>query len=168
LGQLSRHLNRVQKLFGFTLHVNVGFQILRLVFLQIRQSQNLVTIGAVLRLHDEASFEHVSQVSRVVAWDGVVFACDDLRVEALHGCGAEGRQERDHFVEDAAQRPDVRLVVVGLIFPHFWRAVVGRARLGAQQALLGHFAHIEVAELDDASLGQEEIGALDVPVTNFE
>jgi len=138
------------------------------VFLQIRQSQNLVTIGAVLRLHDEASFEHVSQVSRVIAWDGVVFACDDLRVEALHGCGAEGRQERDHFVEDAAQRPDVRLVVVGLIFPHFWRAVVGRARLGAQQALLGHFAHIEVAELDDASLGQEEIGALDVPVTNFE
>ena len=40
----------------------------------------------------------------------------------------EGWVGGDHLVEDAAERPDVRLVVVGLVLEHLRRAVRQRSR----------------------------------------
>ena len=73
----------------------------------------------------------------------------------------------NHFVEHAAETPDVRFEIVRQVFPNFGGAVVGCSRLRPQESLLCDLRHIEVAELDHAGLGKEQVCALDVSVANF-
>ena len=49
---------------------------------------------------------------------------EDLQDQALHVAGLEGVLQRRHLVEDAAERPDVRFVVVGLVVADLRRQVV--------------------------------------------
>ena len=52
-----------------------------------------------------------------------------------------------HFVGYAAERPNIGLKVVGLVLPDFGAGVVGRARLRVQEAPLGDFGDVQIAEL---------------------
>lgn len=74
----------------------------------------------------------------------------------------------DHFVEDTAETPNVTSVVVGLIFPNFGGTVVRCSSLCSEESLLGHFADIQIAKFDDTSLGQEQIGTLNIPVADLQ
>lgn len=103
-----------------------------------------------------------------MGWHSVVGTTGDLCGQSLHALRSERRQKRYHFVEDAAQAPDVARVVVWLIFPDFWTGVVRRSRLSREQALLGDLGHIQVAELEHSGFGEEEVRALDVSVDYFE
>ena len=60
------------------------------------------------------------------------------------------------------------MVIVRHVLPHFWAGVVRRAGLSAEHALLGDFGDVEIAKLDDASFGEEEVCALDIAVTDFQ
>lgn len=98
----------------------------------------------------------------------LILACDDFRVEAFHSGRSEGRLVGDHFIQDAAETPDVRAVVVGLVLPHFGAGVVWRARLGSKHTAFRHFGHVQIAEFNDPLLGQEQVRTLDIPVANFQ
>ena len=117
-----------------------------------------------LRVNPEHVCQHFSQLLRVLPVNGWVLALEHALVESVHVVGAEGRLERAHFVQDAAQRPDIRLRPVRLILPHFWACVVRSACLRVQEALLGDFADIQITQLRIAILLQENIGALQISV----
>lgn len=71
-----------------------------------------------------------------------VLAFDHLFVQALHVVGPEGWVQGAHFVENAAQRPNVTFGVVGHIPPDFRTGVVRGTRLCITQPLLHDFGHI--------------------------
>ena len=81
----------------------------------------------------------------------------------MHQVGLlEWRKERKQLVDDAANGPDVTLVRVGTILPYLW-AQVHRAPIfvGARFVwTLEHLAAAQVAQLDDARLGDEHIRRL--------
>ena len=69
-----------------------------------------------------------------------------------------------HFVEDAAERPDVRLLIVGFLLADLGREVVGRANscLRTVVRVLEHSGNAEVANLDLTALSHENILRLKV------
>ena len=73
-----------------------------------------------------------------------------------------------HLVSYAAERPNVRLKIVWLVFPHLRARVVRGARLRVQQALLGHLTHIQVAQLGCGVLIQEYVGTLHVAMEDVQ
>jgi hypothetical protein len=75
----------------------------------------------------------------------LVLPLEHLLVQATLVLGRKGWLQRAHLVDDLAQRPNVRLYVVGLILPHLGTGVVRRARLGVKESLLGHLRYIQVA-----------------------
>lgn len=90
--------------------------------------------------------------------------CDDKRrlVGAREGEAARG----DEFVQDDAERPDVRLAAVGPPLAQLrrkveWRADERRSESGGGRELP---CHAEVAELDAAARGEKDVPRLDVAV----
>ena len=78
----------------------------------------------------------------------------------VHVPPAERRLQREHLVDDAAQRPYVRLVTVGLVLPDLGARVVRGARLRVVQAVLvGGLAHVHVAQF-----GLVEVAAVSLPL----
>jgi hypothetical protein len=87
----------------------------------------------------------------------------DLLVEALHILCGEGRLECNHLVENAPERPNVRLDIVRLVAPDLGARIVGSASLGVvQSALVGNFRDIHVAELGSEVSIQEDVRALEI------
>ena len=82
-----------------------------------------------------------------MAGNGWELAFQDPFKEAIHVICTERRHKSAHLVRDTAQRPDVRLQVVGLVLPDLGTGVVGSSRLRVQQSLLGDFGYVEIAKL---------------------
>lgn len=81
-------------------------------------------------------------------------------VKVVHVTPAERRLQREHLVDDAAQRPQVRLVTVGFVLPDLGARVVRCARLRVVQAVLvGGLAHVHVAQF-----GLVEVAAVGMPL----
>lgn len=59
-------------------------------------------------------------------------------------------------------------MVIWLFLPDFGAGIVRSACLSLEQSFLGYLGDIEVAKLDHALLGHEQIGTLDVSVDYFE
>lgn len=128
LAEIQGASNRVKKLFW---HVLSGFDVIQSfcdVLYDARQFQNLVAVRPLARLHLKALLKHVLQLLRVFGRDLLVLARDHLTPQVLHALPGKGRPARAHFVQNAAQAPNVALVVVGHVFPDFGTGVVGRAR----------------------------------------
>lgn len=100
--------------------------------------------------------------------DSGTVAFDHLLVEAFHVVGMEGWLQSCHLIEDTPQRPDIGLVVVGLVLPDLRRGVVGRAGLGVEEPFFGDLGDVHVAQLDRAILVEEDVGRLHVSVVDFE
>lgn len=66
--------------------------------LQAGHAEKLVTIVTLTRADLKTGFQDIVQVLGVAGRNGVIFASNDFRVEALHSGGAEGRHLGDHFV----------------------------------------------------------------------
>lgn len=58
----------------------------------------------------------------------------DSSEELIHVLGLEGWPQCKHLVDYAAERPDVRLEIVGLVSPDLRRGVVRSSRLCAIHA----------------------------------
>jgi len=93
-------------------------------------------------------------------------AARDLEHERGHVLGVEGVLQRRHLVHAAAERPHVRLGVVGLVGEELGTHVVGRADDcgGHVVGALEHSGNAQVAHLDDLVLGQEDVLRLQVSV----
>ena len=96
-------------------------------------------------------------------------AFQNLLVKALHVLCLEGRFERDHFIDDTAQTPDVTLNVVWLVFPDFWRSVIRRASLSVVESLLVcNLADVHVSQLCLHIVVQENVGTFQIPVHDLD
>ena len=98
--------------------------------------------------------------------DGRVAAVNDLQDERRQAVAVEGVLEGHHFVKQAAQRPDVALLVVRLVFAQLGRHVVRRANHGLGKVALGgeHLGNAKVAQLGQALRRQKHVLGLDVAV----
>lgn len=69
----------------------------------------------------EHLLHQVLQVIGVRVRDGRLHAAQNLEHQPLHAVRVEGVFQRDHLLQDAAQRPHVALLVVGLLLADFGR-----------------------------------------------
>lgn len=131
--------------------------------------EDLAHGGAFHRILDKHLLDDQLEVLGVVRRDSGVGRAQDLEDEALHGVGVEGVAERAHLVEDAAEGPDVRLLVVGLLLADLRGQVVGRADggLGAVVGVLEHSGDAEVADFDLSVLVHEDVLRLEVSVEDL-
>lgn len=109
------------------------------------------------------------ELFRVLGGDPVVLAGLDLHGETEVAVSFERRPERGHFVHDATERPDVRLLVVLLLVDLLGRHVVRRAHMGLGK--LGLAVHdprqAEVADLGVVVGVKKNVAGLKVAVQDF-
>ena len=112
--------------------------------------QNFSHAGALLGLFDQHVGDDAFQIIGIGGRDGGVVATQDFEHEALHGVGVKGVPQCDHLVEDAAQRPYVRLLVVRLLLADLRREVVRSTdgRLGAIVSVLKHACNTEISDFN--------------------
>lgn len=77
--------------------------------------------------------------------------------------------QRAQLVQHAAKRPDIRLIVVGLLLTEFWRKVIGSANncIRHFQRRLKLLSNPQIPNLDNVVLRQEHVDCLNVPVQNL-
>lgn len=75
-------------------------------------------------IFDQHVRQKILQVLGVMRWDLRVAASQDLQHEALHGVGIESMPQGHHLVEDAAEGPNIRFLVVWLFLTDLGREVV--------------------------------------------
>lgn len=85
------------------------------------------------------------QLLRVPRVDGLEVPSHDGLVQSLHVLSLEGRLQGRHLVNYAAQGPDVRFHVVGLVLPHLGARIIWCAGLSVQESIFGHFRDVEIA-----------------------
>lgn len=102
--------------------------------------------------------------------NGVELSSHDFENESTLVVGFEGVAEGAQFVEDAAEGPDVALVVVGLLFAKLGRQVVGCANNGVGHVVgLGEaLGDSEVSDLDLVGFAEEHVDGLDISVEDLE
>mmetsp|Transcript_88708 Transcript_88708/g.248189 ORF Transcript_88708/g.248189 Transcript_88708/m.248189 type:complete len:267 (+) Transcript_88708:204-1004(+) len=114
----------------------------------------------------QATGHHRPQVTRVCLSDGLVLAAHNPRQQRhLIPC-IEGVLKRAQLVHHAPVRPDVALLVVGLLLAHLGRQVVGGANQGLREArgLAEDPCNAQVPNTDVVNGVQKHVQRLDVPV----
>lgn len=96
---------------------------------QLTSLQHVRTVGSQLGVQLQAQLYHVHQVFRILGRKGRDAALAHTLKEHIHVVRAERGLKGNHFVEDAAQTPNVALVVIGLVLPDFRAGVVWSSRL---------------------------------------
>lgn len=86
----------------------------------------------------------------------------------MHALGSEWWQKGAHFVKDASETPNIAEVVIWLVLPNLGTGIVWSSCLSREESSLGNFRDVEISELDDAILGDENVGAFDISMDNFQ
>ena len=108
---------------------------------QLVASRPFFDVDAEHILHDAPN------VVRIVVRNLRINSLAHALIQVVHVPPAEWRFERQHLVDHAAERPDVRLVAVRLVVPDLGRGVVGRASLRVVEAvLIGNLANVHISE----------------------
>ena len=108
---------------------------------QLVASRPFFDVDAEHILHDAPN------VVRIVVKNLRINSLAHALIQVVHVPPAERRLERQHLVDHAAERPDVRLVAVRLVVPDLGRGVVGRASLRVVEAvLIGNLANVHISE----------------------
>ena len=103
---------------------------------ELRHSHQLVTSRSLCRGDMQHRLYHGVEVFRVVLRQPVVLTFQNRLEQPLHVFGLEGRFERDHLVNDAAQGPDVALKVIWFISPDLRTRIVRSTRLSIVETVL--------------------------------
>lgn len=94
---------------------------------------------------------------------------EDALEQPLHVFCLEGRLERDHLVDDAAETPDVTLDVVRLVLPNFGTRVVWRPSLRVVEAcLVCDLRYVHVTQLGRHVVVQEDVCAFEVSMHDLD
>lgn len=91
--------------------------------------ENLFAARSLVWVYLKKKFNQVVQIAGVVVWNFFVGTREHRFEQLVHCLRAERRIKGRHLVDDAAKRPNIALVVVGLIFPDLGTRVVGRPSL---------------------------------------
>ena len=90
---------------------------------------------------------HLPNVIWVVIWNPGVDSPANTLEELVHILAVKWRFQRQHFVDDAPQRPDITLKAIRFVFPHFRWCIIWRSCLRVIKALVRcDFWHIHVAQ----------------------
>lgn len=97
-------------------------------------TQKRIARGSESGIRLENHLDEVEKRLGVEAFSGEAFGVriagsNDSLIKFLHVVGLEGRSEGNHLIQDAAQRPNVTLLIVGSILPNFRTRIVGRSCL---------------------------------------
>lgn len=151
-------------------------QILALCFLREKlfdqrfydwEAENLIAGRPVTRWNIKHELNNRCHLLAEVVRNPWVFALDNFLVKTLHIVRSEWRIESAHFVEDAAERPNVTLRIVGHVAPYFGACVIWRSCLRVTEALFDNLWHIEVAEFGLHVSVKENVGTLHVSVEDL-
>ena len=74
----------------------------------------------------------------------IILTFHDLLVETVHILSSKRGHQGGHFIEYTTDRPDVTSVIIGSVFPNFWRRVVRSTRLSVKESFFGNFGNIQV------------------------
>ena len=131
--------------------------------------QDLAHTWPLLRLFDQHLSNDTLQVFRVRRRNGWVVAAEDLEYETLHRVCVEGVPQRNHLIQDAAKRPNIWLLVVGLLLADLgWQIVwCSDSRLGTVVSVLQDASNSKVTDLDLAALSHENVLGLEVTMEDF-
>lgn len=136
----------------------------------------LVAVRTLIRIYAQHQLDYRPDVIGVVVRNPREDTFAHAFIQMVHITATEGWLKSKHLVDDAAKGPDIRLVTVGLILPHLGGGVVRSARLRVvKPVLVGHFAHVHVAEFRLVKvpafhlcrilvLEHKNVGRLDVPM----
>lgn len=176
VGGLGQPVGEVQQILGHADRVEEGTLAVKEVvggkqaldpFSHDRHFQDTLAARPHLGRHLDQGLHQVCEVRGV---DVRYFRVDTSKyflIEPLHVVSSKRRFQGYRFIEHAPERPDVALVVVGLISPDLGARIVRRPRLSVEHALLGDLGNIHVAQLTTAVLVEEHVGALQVPMKNL-
>ena len=67
---------------------------------------------------------HVHEVFGILRRERWKPALAHFSEKCIHVVSSEGRVQCTHFIQDAPQAPNVALVVIGLVLPHFRASVI--------------------------------------------
>ena len=108
---------------------------------QLVASRPFFDVDAEHILHDAPN------VVRIVVRNLRINSLAHALIQVVHVPPAKRRLERQHLVDHAAERPDVRLVAVWLVVPDLGQGVVGRTSLRVVEAvLIGNLANVHISE----------------------
>lgn len=95
--------------------------------------------------------------------------CDDFVDDHVERVSLKRSMQSAHFIENAAQHPHVRLIVIALPHADFRRKVVRSAERGFGKVVgaLQHFGDAEVTQLHLVQFGQEDVLTLQISVQYF-
>jgi len=118
---------------------------------------------------DQHVGQQVFQVLRVVRWYLGIIASENFEHQALHAVSVEGMAQCHHLIQNAAERPDVRLLVVRFFLADLWREVVRCANgsLCTVVSVLQHSRNSEVADLYRPVLVHENVLGLQVTMQDL-
>jgi hypothetical protein len=165
--QIFRELNSLKK--DVLLLVLISLMLLREILLELLkesgETHDLVTVGPRTSSYLDQSLAHRPKVMRVSLWYSCQVTFEYFLIQPLHILGCERRLESNHFIEDAAERPDIALDVVGLVSPDLRTGIIGRASLSIVQALLVcYLGYIHIAQLCCKIFVQKNVRALEISV----
>jgi len=126
--------------------------------------------GSLLVVLAEALVDHHRQLLGVLAaGDRIILPTYNFEDERALVVAFEGVLEGAHFVEDAAEGPDVAFVVVGLLLTELRRQVVRRPhhRMRKVRSLVQHLSHPQVSNLYLVIFGEEHVDGFDVSVEDL-
>ena len=119
-------------------------------------------------LYLQERLDQHAHVHRVVAWNGRVLASKHSSTETSHIVCSEWWHQCAHLVNDATERPDIRLKIIWLILPDLRTCIVRSACLRLAQAVLGNLRYVQVTQLCGLVLVEKDICTFHVSVENTE
>ena len=160
----SQHINLVRAIISLALLLQLQLIVFRH---KHRQVQDLFAGRSFLWIDLKHSFQYCVEISRIMRWNLRVYSLKNSVVQSLHVFGGKGRVQSYKLVENAAQGPDVWLVVVWFVLPHLRTSIVRRPSLGLENTWFGNFRNIKISQLDHAVLGQEDVGTFNISMYNL-
>jgi hypothetical protein len=98
--------------------------------------------------------------------DGMVGPSHDVLMKVAHAVSREGRSEGGHLIENTAQGPDVRFVIIRFILPDLWTGIVRCAGLCLNHSMFIDLRHIHISYLVDL-LAHEDVFAFEISMQNL-
>mmetsp|Transcript_86409 Transcript_86409/g.222552 ORF Transcript_86409/g.222552 Transcript_86409/m.222552 type:complete len:238 (+) Transcript_86409:1627-2340(+) len=131
-----------------------------------RQDHKLVACWAPFRILLQDRLGDLLSLSAIDVGQRLWRCLDDLEDKGHEALALEGRLEREHLVQDHAQRPNVRLEAVLHVVTDLGRDVVRRAnaRLCLGSGVVERLGNAEIAKLHRSRLREEDVLTLQVTV----
>lgn len=104
-----------------------------------RHGQDLCASRSVRRINLQKSLDHILEILRVTCGDRWILTFDDFVVETLHICSSKRWIQSAQLIEDTTHAPNIALIVIRLILPHFRTCIVRGPSLGMEKASLSNF-----------------------------